>query len=159
MKVSLGNEKSKQGHCGIKSNGIDYSHHVCVWPSEEEKEECEFVDSLYVSRGNLHMRRGYKKTKLARQSVILKAESRHWVKRSWRELWSSVILKAENRHWVKRSWRESLSCVILIVGVKEFRPLFSLQSFTEIFLIPKWYLYQKNKVLKKIGLGLPLAHF
>ena len=45
---------------------------------EKKKEECEFVHSLYVNRGNLHMRRrGYKKTKLTRQSVILKAESRH----------------------------------------------------------------------------------
>ena len=44
---------------------------------EKKKEECEFVDSLYASRGNLHMRRrGYKKTKLARQSVILKVGSR-----------------------------------------------------------------------------------
>ena len=48
---------------------------------EKKKEECEFVDSLYASRGNLHIRRRvYKKTKLARQSVILKAESRHRVK-------------------------------------------------------------------------------
>ena len=45
---------------------------------EKKKEECEFVDSLYVSRGNLHMRRrSYKKTKLVSLSVILKAESRH----------------------------------------------------------------------------------
>ena len=35
---------------------------------EKKKEECEFVHSLYASNGNLHMRRrGYKKTKLARQ--------------------------------------------------------------------------------------------
>ena len=45
---------------------------------EKKKEECEFVDSLYANRGNLRTRkRGNKKTKLARQSVILKAESRH----------------------------------------------------------------------------------
>ena len=46
---------------------------------EKKKEECELMDSLYASSSNLHMRRrGYKKTKLARQGcVILRAESRH----------------------------------------------------------------------------------
>ena len=95
--------------CGLKSNGIDYSHRICVWPSGKEKRECEFVDSLYASSGNLHMRRrGYKNTKLARQwCVILRAESRHWVKRSWCELQSRVILKVG---------------ASIIVGMKEFWP-------------------------------------
>ena len=55
------------------------SNYIVVFDRQEKKkEECEFVDSLYVSRGNLHMRkRGYKKIKLVRQSVILKVESRH----------------------------------------------------------------------------------
>ena len=36
---------------------------------EKKKEGCEFVDSLYTNSDNLHMRRrGYKKTKLARQA-------------------------------------------------------------------------------------------
>ena len=42
---------------------------------EKKKDECEFVDSLYASSGNLHMRRrGYEKTKLARQGCY--SESR-----------------------------------------------------------------------------------
>ena len=59
--------------CGLKSN-IASDHR-----GKEKKEECEFVDSLYASRGNLHTRRrGYKKTKLVRQRrVILRAENRH----------------------------------------------------------------------------------
>ena len=46
---------------------------------KKKKEECEFVDSLYASSGNLHMRRsGYKKTKIGKAGgVILRAESRH----------------------------------------------------------------------------------
>ena len=54
-------------NCSIKSN----RHIVSAFDRrEKKKEECEFVDSLYVSSGNLHMRRGYKKTKLARQGVL-----------------------------------------------------------------------------------------
>ena len=67
------------GECGLKYNRIDYSHRVCVRPSgKEKKEECEFVDSLYVSSGNLHMRRkrSYKKIKLVWTGVVLFWERR-----------------------------------------------------------------------------------
>ena len=90
-----------------------------MYDRQEKKEECEFVDSLYTNSVNLHMRRkrSYKKTKLARTGsrVILRAESRHWAKRSWCELQSCVILR------VSASSR---------VGEKEFRPplFFSLQE-------------------------------
>ena len=145
-------------HCwGLKSNGIDYSHHVCVWPSGKEKKRNVSLWTPYmrvvviciwgeeaIKRPNWRGRGGVilraesrhwvKRSWCELQShFILRVESRHWVKRSCCELHSHVILRAESRHWIKRSWCELQSRVILkvgassIVGVKEFQPLFSLQ--------------------------------
>ena len=34
--------------CGLKSNGIDYSHCVCVWPSGKEKKRNVSLGTPYM---------------------------------------------------------------------------------------------------------------
>ena len=97
--------------CGIKSNGIDYSHRVCVWPSGKEKKRNVSLWTPYMRVAVICIwgEEAIKRSNWRGRHVILKAKSRHWVKRSWRELWSHVTLKVGASS---------------IVGMKEFRPLF-----------------------------------
>ena len=130
------------GACDLKSNGIDYSHHICVWPSGKEKKRNVSLWTPYMRIDLICIWREepIKRPNWRGRGVILRAESRHWVKRSWCELQSRIILRVESRHWVKRSWCDLQSRVTLkvgassIVGVKVFRPLFSLHS-------PKHFIY------------------
>ena len=102
---------------------------VCVW---YKKQWNRFLTSrLRLTIGKRKKRNASLWTPYMRVVVICIWGEEAIKRPNWRG--SHVILKAESRHWVKKSWRELRSRVTLkvgassIVGVKEFRPLFSLQ--------------------------------
>ena len=58
--------------CGLKSNGIDYSHHICVWPSGKEKKRNVSLWTPYMRVAVICIweEEAMKKTKLVRLGVL-----------------------------------------------------------------------------------------